>query len=95
VSVEQLTARALVELESDRKQHAQEVEQETARAESRQRRRQLATARALALAGLPDEAAEGRVVRYETHLNRCLFTTFRELELLQERRLGRPAGGDR
>jgi hypothetical protein len=86
-----LTARAQRLAERHRDRLARRIEELTPEVKALQRQRCAQLARELARRTLPEPTAEGKVLRYESHLNRQLFQTLHELERIQANRSGRLA----
>jgi hypothetical protein len=90
-TAQRLTARAQRLAERHCGRLAERIEELTPEVKALQRRRGAQLARALARRTLPEPTAEGKVLRYENHLNWQLFQTLHELERIQANRSGRLA----
>jgi hypothetical protein len=90
-TAQKLAARAQRLAERHCNQLARRIEELAPEVKALQRQRGAQLARELARRTLPEPSAEGKVLRYESHLNRQLFQTLHELERIQANRSGRLA----
>jgi hypothetical protein len=88
-TAERLTERTARGLKTRRDELAEGVRGLSATVKRLRRERETQVERKQARRSLPAEDAEGKVLRYEAHLNRQLFQTLHELERIQASRAGR------
>jgi hypothetical protein len=89
-SPERLTERAARGVREHRDELVGEVRRLGAKVKDLRRERETKVERSQARRALPRDDAEGKVLRYEAHLNRQFVQTLHELERIQAARAGRP-----